>query len=73
MSDHSVQGYLRRRTTEQLQDMLLYYLDLPVCEYHAQVIQMILTILNERENDLHIAISPETIGLYEALYGASDE
>ena len=66
--DHSIQGYLSRRTTEELDYLLLYYLRLEVCEFHRDIIVMILNLLEEREKNEPYEISPKLLALYKRLY-----
>lgn len=47
--DHSVCGYLQRRTTEELVNILNDYLEAPLTDYEAEIVGMILEILKKRE------------------------
>lgn len=47
--DHSVFGYLQRRTTEELVNILNGYQDAPVLDHEAEIVRMILEILKMRE------------------------
>ena len=46
--DHSIYGYLQRRTTEELIDILSGYLDVSPSEYEKEIVVMIHEILNHR-------------------------
>lgn len=48
MEDHSVRGYLNRRTTEELEGMLQYYLQEHIYKNYEMQILAILDILEER-------------------------
>ena len=48
--DHSIYGYLQRRTTEELHNILSGYLDMRRSEYEEEVVRMILEILEKRKN-----------------------
>ena len=47
-TDHSVQGYLQRRTTEELQCILAGYLNRPLIPVEEDIVEMILDILLKR-------------------------
>lgn len=47
--DHSLQGYLSRQTTEELDRILQSYLQLEHSELHDEIIRTIMRILRERE------------------------
>lgn len=67
--DHSVRGYLSRRTTERLDEILLFYLRQEVCAFNQEIIATVLDILREREKNQEYEISPELLALYRRLYG----
>lgn len=67
--DHSIRSYLRRRTTEQLDEILLLYLQQEVCTFNKNIILTILDVLKEREKDKPYTLSPELLALYERIYG----
>lgn len=46
--NHSVYGYLQRRTTEELENALTSYLSGATSEFNREVIRMTLQVLNER-------------------------
>ena len=46
--DHSVQGYLSRRTTEELELMLQYCLQAENSKYYANIALMVRRILKQR-------------------------
>ena len=58
---HSVYGYLKRRTTEELECTLRQYLTGEDLEWNREVILMILDILWERDKDVPWKLTPETI------------
>ena len=70
---HSIYGYLSRQSTQQLDNILDYFLHLELCEYHAEIIRMILSILREREIKEPFSLPPEIFARYEKLYGSLDE
>lgn len=49
MTDHSLQGYLSRRTTEELQSILRYCLQEENHENYKYVVLEILDMIQERE------------------------
>ena len=57
--DHSIRGYLSRRPTEVLEQLLLSHLEHPEPEISETVIRSILDILREREEAEGPAASPE--------------
>ena len=59
--DHSVRGYLGRRTTKELMEVLRLYLNQEDDTQDQAVITIILDILREREVDL--AIERQSTGL----------
>ena len=58
---HSVYGYLKRRTTRELECTLRQYLAGEDLEWNREVILMILDILWERDKDVQWKLTPETI------------
>ncbi len=48
MADHSLRGYLKRRTTEELDSLLAYYLQETNHENYEHTILEILHVLKER-------------------------
>lgn len=48
MENHSVCGYLKRRSTEELKEMLVYYLQEENYTNNEQAILEILCVLNDR-------------------------
>ena len=71
--DHSIFGYLSRQSTQRLDSILDYYLHLEVCEYHAEIIRMILSILREREMKEPFPPKPEMLARYQELLNTLDE
>ena len=49
MTDHSLRGYLQRRTTKELEDMLAYCLQEENYVNYEQIILEILKIFRERD------------------------
>ena len=45
---HSLYGYLSRRTTEELKEILESYLDAEQTELHMEIVLLILMVLEER-------------------------
>ena len=46
--DHSIWSYLQRRTTEELENILMSYLGEATSELNREVIQLTLQVLSER-------------------------
>lgn len=67
--DHSVRGYLSRRSTEQLDELLEFYLKQEVCAYNGELVRIIMDVLWEREKSQQYPVSREIIELYNRLYG----
>lgn len=68
MGDHSVREYLHRRTTDELDQILVHFLGLDVCDHNRDIILLILNILQEREEKEQYQISQELMDLYRRLY-----
>ena len=47
--DHSMCGYLQRRTTEELENILISYMGQTVSELNKEVVRMTIDILAERK------------------------
>lgn len=56
--DHSLQSYMERRSTEELEAALKLYLEKDDMEQYGQVIIMILDILRQRHPPAPIRLSP---------------
>lgn len=63
--EHSLQAYLERRTTEELDDILNSQLEQELTELNASIIYMVLNILWDREKDLPRVYPPELITYWE--------
>lgn len=48
MEDHSISGYLKRRTTEELESILAFCMHSPRCTHDPSIICEIQTILKDR-------------------------
>ena len=62
MEDHSLSGYLERRSTEELEAILDHCLQKPPCESNQQAIFEILRILNARVSPEAFAKLQEQVG-----------
>lgn len=62
--DHSLRGYLERRSTEEL-DAILNYVVNHYAHQPEETVQMILSILEEREKDIKKEITPELRASWE--------
>lgn len=58
--DHSLRGYLSRQTTEALDLLLHSYLDMELTDLNAEIIRLILAILQEREKDFPALYPPDS-------------
>lgn len=65
---HSVRGYLNRRDTETLMQLLQFYLQQEISAYHGELIQIILEILVSREDGDVSIHTAEALSLYEQMY-----
>ena len=57
--DHSLHSYLKRRSTEELDAMLKYYLEEERWKQYGKAIMEILQILEDREKDVPIEITSQ--------------
>ena len=64
MKDHSLRGYLERRSTEEL-DAILNYVVNQYAQQPEETVQVILSILEEREKDIKTKITPELRASWE--------
>ena len=65
MEDHSIQGYLSRRTTEELDLLLHDYLENEDRFARDEIVRIILRILAQREKDIPVEMTPELEKLWQ--------
>ena len=72
MSNHSLYGYLSRRTTQQLLEVFYHHLQLDICDHNAQILRDTLSVLCDRTEDMEYIGLETLISLYEKRYPTPD-
>lgn len=63
--NHSIYSYLQRRTTEELENVLMSYLGEAMSELNREVIQLTLQVLSERNVHLTAECLNQIRGYFE--------